>query len=176
MYKRIMIPLDGSKLAECVLPHVEAIAAGCDTREVILVSVTERIPVKQTRRDAVPDGYKMLDVSFYSSVPDPGVPSGDQMYVGAVGRMYKQAQRYLDRIARQLRQKGIEVRTEVLMGRPAEEIAGYGTKNEVDLIIMATHGNSGISRWVMGSTADRVLRSACVPVLMVRAPGCFPGI
>jgi len=46
----------------------------------------------------------------------------------------------------------------------------------VDLIVIATHGRSGVSRWVWGSVADRILRSACVPVLMVRAPGCFPGI
>ena len=49
-------------------------------------------------------------------------------------------------------------------------------KNEVDLIAISTHGRSGISRWVWGSVADRVLRSACVPVLMVRAPGCVPGV
>jgi nucleotide-binding universal stress UspA family protein len=46
----------------------------------------------------------------------------------------------------------------------------------VDLIIIATHGRSGVSRWVWGSVADRILRSSCVPVLMVRAPGCVPGI
>ncbi len=60
------------------------------------------------------------------------------------------------------------------MGGVAEGIADYATKNDADLIIMATHGRSGISRWVLGSVADRVLRSSCVPVLMVRAPGCEP--
>jgi nucleotide-binding universal stress UspA family protein len=55
-------------------------------------------------------------------------------------------------------------------------IADYAEKHGLDLIMIATHGRSGISRWVYGSVADRVLCSACVPVLMVRAPGCTPGI
>ncbi len=177
MYRRIMVPLDGSKLAECVLPHVTATARGCGTEEVILVSVTERVPVRQTWRDtSVSLSQKMLDLSVGTSVPAPDMPQDQPVFVGAVGRMYKQAQRYLDRIAKQLRKEGISVRTEVLLGRPAEEIVGYAANNEIDLIIIATHGRSGISRWVMGSVADRVIRSVCVPVLMVRAPGCVPGI
>ncbi len=55
-----------------------------------------------------------------------------------------------------------------------EEIAKAASDLETDLIIMATHGRSGVSRWVWGSVADRILRAACVPVLMVRAPGCVP--
>jgi nucleotide-binding universal stress UspA family protein len=55
-------------------------------------------------------------------------------------------------------------------------IADYASKNDVDLIIIATHGRSGVSRWVWGSVADHILRSACVPVLMIRAPGCVAGI
>ena len=58
----------------------------------------------------------------------------------------------------------------------ADTLAQWAEKNEVDLIVIASHGRSGISRWVMGSVADRVLRSACVPVLMIRAPGCVTGI
>jgi len=69
----------------------------------------------------------------------------------------------------------VEVKTGVLKGNPAESLADYASKNKVDLIVIATHGRSGVSRWVWGSVADRLLRSACVPVLMVRAPGCFPG-
>ena len=61
-------------------------------------------------------------------------------------------------------------------GQAADMIADYTTKDKVDLIIITTHGRSGISRWVWGSVADRVLRSACVPVLMIRVSGCVPGI
>jgi nucleotide-binding universal stress UspA family protein len=58
----------------------------------------------------------------------------------------------------------------------AESIAEYAEKNSADIILIASHGRSGISRWVMGSVADRILRSARVPVMMIRAPGCLPGI
>jgi nucleotide-binding universal stress UspA family protein len=71
---------------------------------------------------------------------------------------------------------GAKLQTEVMMGKPADSLAEYAEKNGVDLIVIATHGRSGVSRWVFGSVADRVMRSACVPVLMVRAPGCMPGI
>jgi len=63
-----------------------------------------------------------------------------------------------------------------LFGRVVEELANFAEKNQIDLIIIATHGRSGVSRWVWGSVADRILRSSCVPVLMVRAPGCVAGI
>jgi nucleotide-binding universal stress UspA family protein len=65
---------------------------------------------------------------------------------------------------------------EVLEGKVADTLAQWAEKNGVGLIIIASHGRSGVSRWIMGSVADRIMRSACVPVLMVRAPGCFPGI
>jgi nucleotide-binding universal stress UspA family protein len=60
---------------------------------------------------------------------------------------------------------------EILIGRPADRLADYADNNNVDLILMATHGRSGVSRWVRGSVADRILRAASVPVLMIRAPG-----
>jgi nucleotide-binding universal stress UspA family protein len=65
---------------------------------------------------------------------------------------------------------------EVLEGKVAETLADWVEKNNVDLIIIASHGRSGISRWMMGSVADRILHSVCAPVLMIRAPGCIPGI
>jgi nucleotide-binding universal stress UspA family protein len=74
------------------------------------------------------------------------------------------------------RLEGALLSYQVLEGKVADTLAHWAEKNGVNLIVIASHGRSGISRWVMGSVADRVLRSACVPVLMVRAPGCVPGI
>ena len=78
--------------------------------------------------------------------------------------------------SRRLIKKGVNAKTEVLLGKPAEAITSYAEKNGIDLIIMSSHGRSGISRWASGSVAERVFRSACVPVLMVRAPGCSPKV
>ena len=157
MYKKILVPLDGSKLAECALPYVEELARGCSAEEVILVSVTERVL-----------GYRAFE--------DPSQPLGQQLASEAVGKKEQQAQRYLDRIAKAMEAKGIKVDTEVLLGDPAEEIVIYAKHPGCDIIVMSSHGRSGPSRWAHGSVADKVFRASSVPVLMVRAPGCMPGI
>jgi len=171
MYKKILVPLDGSKLAESALPHVEELAKGCDTEEVILVSVTERV-----------QGYRVLEGSG-QPIPGPtggwmasGQPLGQRLVPEAFGKKEKQAQRYLDRVAKKMSAKGMNVSTEVLLWKPAEAIVGYANQLGCDLIVMASHGRSGPSRWAFGSVTDKVLRSSCIPVLMIRAPGCVPGI
>jgi nucleotide-binding universal stress UspA family protein len=157
MYKKILVPLDGSKLAECALPYAEELAQGCGTEEVILVSATERV-----------QGYRAFE--------DPSQPLGQRLVFEVTGRKEKQAQRYLGRIAKGMKAKGIKVDTEVLLGDPAEEIVSYAAHPGCDIIIMSSHGRSGPSRWAYGSVADKVFRASCVPVLMVRAPGCVAGI
>ena len=154
MYRKILVPLDGSELAECVLPHVEAISKGCEVKDVILVRVVEPL-------DLQPDAY----IAF----------TGDELVRIESGRK-SEAEEYLKKVKKQLQESVIRVRSEVLAGKAAESLAEYASKNGVDLIVIATHGRSGISHWYWGSVADRVLRSACVPVLMVRGPGCVPGI
>ncbi len=156
MYNKILVPLDGSDLAECVLPHVETIAKGCGVTSVIFVRVAEpvRIPVS-----AEEDG-------FYSG----------KIWQQMEAESREAAKRYMDKIGSKVSYNGAKIQTVVLTdGRAGDLIADYATKQEVDLIVIATHGRSGVSRWVWGSVADKILRSACVPVLMVRAPGCIPG-
>jgi nucleotide-binding universal stress UspA family protein len=171
MYKKILVPLDGSKLAEVALPHAEELAKGCDVAEVILVSVTERVR-----------GYRAIEGSSGPGVGsgggwgDSSQSPGQRLVPEATGKKEKQAQRYLDRVAKTLAAKGINVSTDVLLWKPAEAIVGYAKQYECDLIVMASHGRSGPSRWAYGSVADKVLRSSCIPVLMVRAPGCVPNI
>ena len=171
MYKRILVPLDGSKLAECALPHVEELAKGCATEEVILVSVTERV-----------QGYRAMEGSSEPAVGSGGgwmsssQPLRQRLVPEAFGKKEKQAQRYLDRIAEKIAAKGINVSTEVLLWKPAEAIVGYAKQFGCDLIVMASQGRSGSSRWAHGSVADKVLKGSCIPVLVIRAPGCIPNI
>jgi len=153
MYKKILVPLDGSELAECVLPHVESIAKGCGVKNVILVRALEP--------------YMSSYAQIYLS---------DEQRKEADERAERAAREYLDQVASRIKLDGVQVQKQFITGSPAESIAEYATKNDTDLIIISTHGRSGISRWVWGSVADRILRSACVPVLMVRAPGCVPNI
>lgn len=181
MYEKILVPLDGSKLAEAVLPNVEEIARNCSTQEVILVSVTERV----VGRQAIPAyGYPgtpeqgSMPRGGWATAPEPvGEPQGGRREVPVgVGKKQRQAERYLNRIAKTIQSKGIKVSTEVLLGDPSEEIKIYAELNHVDLIAMSSHGRSGVSRWAHGSVADRVFRSVNVPVLMVRAPGSTAGV
>jgi len=174
MYKKILVPLDGSELAECALPHAEKLAKGKgpDTAEVILVSATERV-----------EGYRAVESSA-----EPFVLSGAGGNMGpilqpqrqpfepvAFGKKEKQAERYLDTIAGRLEAEGIKVRTEVLAWPPAEAIASSAEQNGVDVIVMSSHGRSGPGHRPYGSVAEKVLKTSRVPVLMVRAPGCVPG-
>jgi nucleotide-binding universal stress UspA family protein len=171
MYKKVLVPLDGSKLAECALVHAEALATGCDTEEIILVSATERV-----------QGYGAVEGSTEPLVLSGGgwlgsiQPPLQRLVPKELGKKEKQAQRYLGRIAKKLETKGIKVRTEVLFWPPAEAIASYAEDNGADIIVMSSHGRSGPSRWAHGSVADKVLRASRIPVLIIRAPGCIPGI
>jgi nucleotide-binding universal stress UspA family protein len=76
---------------------------------------------------------------------------------------------YLQRTAKRLEAKGITTSIKVLTGDPAEAIVSFAEKNPFDIIIMASHGRSGVSRWAIGSVADKVFRASSVPVLMVKA-------
>lgn len=154
MYKRILVPLDGSELAECILPHVETLVRGGQVSEVKFLRVVEP--------------FRPVASADYIFSPE----EADRI----VSETKRQAESYLSQVAERASYNGTKPGWEVVMGKPEESIAEYAAKMGADLIVIATHGRSGPSRWVWGSIADRVLRSSCVPVLMVRAPGCIPGI
>lgn len=157
MYKKILVPLDGSELAECVLPHVESIARGCSVGSVAFIRVVEPVVLPTSSEY---DGYT-FSADDWQRVETESKAAAESYLTGLMSRI-----KYDD----------INTTAEVLTGgRAADMIADYAAKNGVDLIAIATHGRSGISRWVWGSVADRVLRSSTVPVLMVRAPGSTHG-
>jgi len=147
MYQKIMVPLDGSELAECVLPHVKAFISQCQFRTIVFVRVLEAIT------PAVAGEYAI-------NVED---------LENREANRKSSAEEYLKEIMKRMEPGETRLEKEVLIGRPADKLADYADSNDVDLIVMATHGRSGVSRWVRGSVADRILRSASVPVLMVRA-------
>ncbi|UCB42238.1 MAG: universal stress protein [Dehalococcoidales bacterium] len=149
MYQHIMVPLDGSELAECVLPHVESIATGCNVTSVTLVM-------------AVPPLHMYGGAETRISPEEREHLEKDSVGVATT---------YLEEKARLLRDKGVMVETTVLFGNVLEQLVEYTKNNSVDLIIIATHGRSGVSRLFLGSVAERLFRQAPVPVLMVRAPG-----
>ena len=147
MYQKILVPLDGSEFSECILEHVKAVATGCRVPQVVLLRVIEPWD---------PQVYDIPD-SFRSDIRK---------------RAQADAEDYLAKAANNMSQEGIAAKTAVIQGKPAEGILDYATKNQVDLIVMSTHGRSGVSRWTFGSVADRVIRQSAVPVLIASPPGC----
>jgi nucleotide-binding universal stress UspA family protein len=154
MYNRIMVPLDGSDLAECVLPHVEKFIACGQVSTAVFVRVVEPAPTRfddtaalsSTTRDQIVEVSRMIEEKRKSN-----------------------AVAYLEGVAGRLKRDGVVIKIEVLFGSVADSLADYTETNGIKLIIIATHGRSGIGRWVRGSVAERVLRFSRVPVLMVRA-------
>ena len=143
MYKRILVPLDGSALAESAVPHAIA-QAMCFQAELLLVRVLE--PLAESVGKALP-----------------GIDQAEEW-------TRQMASDYLEQVAARALNAGIAVRAEVVEGQPHHRIVEYAQANHVDLIVISARGRSGISRWLMGSVADRVIRGADVPVLLVRAP------
>jgi nucleotide-binding universal stress UspA family protein len=156
MYEKIMVPLDGSELAECVLPHVEGFIKGCHVSNVVFVRVVEPITAPVGNVYIGREESRERESTRKSDVKD---------YLD-----------YLNQIVDRLKHEGTELHSEVLVGRVADSLADYTEKNDIDLILIATHGRSGVTRWVRGSIADKILRSSNAPVLMVRAPGTKGGI
>ena len=157
MYGKILVPLDGSKLAEGVLPHVEEVARRFDS-EVTLIQVVA--PLSKLVAETMPAALE---------------PSGATAAVGveaaaaAVKAEREGARSHLDRIVERLKAQKLDVRAEVVEGTAGDVIVDYARRHGTDLIAMSTHGRSGLRRLVYGSVADHVLRRAGTPVLLIRS-------
>ncbi len=145
MYNRILVPLDGSETAEGVLPHAKALAFS-EGAEIILL----RVAVNPA-----------LEFSF----SDPAVAES------AVRDLELQSRAYLAEIEKALESDGFQVKKVIGSGAVAETILRTSEEYDVDAIVMSTHGRTGPARWLLGSVADRVVRSSSIPVLLIRAQG-----
>jgi len=149
--RTLLVPLDGSKLAESVLPHLGILAKqrGVETVEVVLLRVYEP-PV-------VPADYPAsLPVSWEEHVEQ------------EMARRKQEGEQYLAEIQKGLEKAGIKARSEVIIGRPADSILEYSNTIRFNIIFMATHGRSGLSRWAYGSVAEKVLTGGTSPLFLVR--------
>ena len=155
MFERILACLDGSELAEEILPLVEKQAA-CFQSAVILIQVISG-PVQVIPATALEAG--ML-------IP----PSGPEiaLVLKETEEMRRQAQAYLEEKAAALRKQGIKAESVVLEGSAGQKVLEYAEHNAVDLIALATHGRSGLGRALFGSVADHVLKNAGIPLLVIR--------
>lgn len=152
MLKRILVPLDGSPLAERALTVAHRLAERAGGK---LLVIRVPVPVPMTMR------------SYPFSGPEVLWPQ----QAHARGRW--EAEEYLAQVAQQLAGSSVPLRTEIIGGDPASVITAVAEQQRTDLIAMSTHGRSGFSRWILGSVAEKVLRSAPCPVLVVRSAEPF---
>jgi nucleotide-binding universal stress UspA family protein len=142
--KTVVVPLDGSALAEQVLPYVEDLAKKMKLE--IMLMRTYALPPTVTAETYGPNLGDLVD------------------------QLEAEAREYLDKKVKEIKWKGIEnVSLAVDLGYGAEEIIGFARKTPDSFIAMCTHGRSGIKRWVLGSVTERVMRHSGDPVLIVRA-------
>ncbi len=170
MLQKILVPLDGSELAEAVLPYVEEICQRCEPVQVILLQV---LPPPRGRSGAV---YRALDEDF----PTMAFPDSQADVESAQHPIYREqeiasaraeAEVHLARAIQCLCDGEVPTRVEVAFGQAAEGIVDFAEREGVDLIAMCTHGRSGLSRWFFGSVTEKVLRGTHLPLLLVRPPG-----
>lgn len=142
MYKRVAVPLDGSPVAEAIIPFILEIAGPLDLEVVLLRVVPPLVPQ--------------------------AVESSRHVVFEDVERRRVDAEEYLAPLAVELRDKAVRVRIEVRRGEPAIEIVAGAREAGADLIAMTTHGRSGLGRLLFGSVAESVLRHGEFPVFLMR--------
>jgi nucleotide-binding universal stress UspA family protein len=171
MFKRLLIPLDGSKLSEAALPAAKTLIAGTEA-EVTLFSVGHR-PKGTDRRRKGPS--RPVPISGVTG-PARGVLAAAQPEYAedpgqAIERREHELLEYLADVGRPLKEGGARVTHAVHFGAPAEEIVELARKGKFDAIVMATHGRSGLRDAIQGSVTAEVIRSGVAPVLVVRPRG-----
>jgi len=149
MFKKMMVCLDGSKLAEQILPYATEQAFCFNAKLILFQSYIIPSAVAAAQAQVV-----------FASGPDIIQEEAD--------RLLAEATKYLESIAETLKEKGLDVSCAVMRGSAGEAIISYAQSEQVDLIAIATHGHGGLGRVIFGSVADYVLRESGLPMLVVR--------
>jgi len=141
MINHILIPLDGSSLAECVLPHILVVGRAFDAHFTLL---------------------HVLEPSHITGIEHAIDPLEWHL-------RKQEAEKYLEGIAAELRRKNLRVKEAILEGLPAEYVINFSNNNDVDLIALSTHGRSGLSGWNVSSVAQQIILRSYKSTLLIRA-------
>lgn len=144
MYEKILLPLDGSDLGQQAIPYAEKLAGRLGS-QIKLVHVMGPHENK----------YSNMHKLYLQKIAE-AIEKGTEQYAEKPGR------------------DKIDIESIILAGDPAQEIVDYANKENIDLIVMSTHGRTGITRWALGSVADRVLRATRKPLALIRARNIRP--
>jgi nucleotide-binding universal stress UspA family protein len=127
MYERILVPLDGSKLAEQAIPYAEWLARKFNSEVIVITVCLGGDPLERTLKE------------------------------------------YIERRAEKIQPRGIKARSACIEGEPAASIIDFAGENDVSLIAISTHGRTGVSQWLLGSIANKVVQRSHIPVFLVRS-------
>lgn len=141
MYERILVPTDGSEGAETAVKHAIEIANRFDAEILTVYAV------------------------------DPSAVPPDVAGTGMIESLEREGERAVESIIEQVETAGVAARGEVVDGPPSSAILGYIEDNDVDLVVMGTHGRTGLDRVLLGSVTERLVRTSTVPILTVRLDG-----
>jgi nucleotide-binding universal stress UspA family protein len=147
MYNQILIPLDGSELAEMALPHAQSLARKYDATLILLSIVT---PPTITSR-----GAKAME-----------------LFEEQINTLMQDADEYLDKLKRRLAEKKIKTETYTKLGPVVKSILEYADNDDVDLVLIASHGRSGLGRFFFGSVAAGILNRVGQPLMVIRCKDC----
>ncbi len=154
MFKKILVCLDGSKFAERILPHAIERARRFNSKVILLQVITVNVGAYVT---PVPGHLPLFTPQLLDSI---------------IRREETRAKFYLSSVVARLRETGLDVDAVVLQkmaeGTIASTIVTYAAENEVDLIMIATHGYRGLKHFVFGSVAECVIRESALPVLVIK--------
>ena len=171
MFTKVLVPLDGSEVAEGILPYVSTLAKGLDISLMLLTvlhpdSIEGPVPVRP--------GDSLREVERWGAgplLPTPGVPPtespGGPYRFQFQERAQQEAEGGLGKVAKRLVDQGVRTQAVASLGRAAEEIVEVAERERCDLIAMSTHGRRALGRGVLGSVTDRVLHSTNLPVLAI---------
>ncbi len=153
MQRQILVPLDGSALAETVLPHAAVLARATGSTLTLLRVILSPLLMH----------------------PELGIAPGVVLTAEALEIQEAEARTYLETVAARLEAVSLTVRTALVEGDPATTIVGWAAQDPpLRMVAMATHGRSGLRRWVFGSVAEKVLQAVATPLLLVRGSADTP--
>jgi nucleotide-binding universal stress UspA family protein len=141
MFNHILVPLDGSSLAECVLPHTVAIAQAFKAQSTLL-RVLERSTTTGRLKSVDPLEWQMVKAELNA---------------------------YLNGVTARLQEVGIEAENTLLEGQAAERVVQFAQSHDVKLIILSSHGRSGLSGWNVSGVVQKIILRAYIPTMIVRA-------
>ncbi len=141
MYSEILLPTDGGPASQAALDHAVDHAKRYDARLHTLY---------------------VVDTTAYASL-DAGAQS-------VINALHEQGETALHAVAERAEAADVSVVSEIISGSPHKQLLSYAETNDIDLIVMGTHGRTGLDRYLLGSVTERIVRTADVPVLTVRVP------